>query len=354
MSTKILIIDDNKEILENVNELLELAGYTIFTANNGKKGLELARENKPDLILCDIMMPELDGYGVIRALRNISELAGVPFVFMSAKAEKTDFRMGMDLGADDYLTKPFSGDDLLRVVEARLKRGQLLKTIPENKEGNSNQLKITSNPSDWMNLFCDNRTIKKTRKKDMLFMEGEPSNFLYYLISGKMKIFKSNELGKEYIINIYKEGDFLGYAALLENNGLHKESAMAIEESEVALIPRNDFFKLLSSGSEMAMKFIKLMSSNFSETEEKLLKLAYDSARKRVAEAILFVYKKYNVGEDSTQSFSLQRDNISALSGISPESVSRNLTDFREEGLIETCNGMVKILNLKKLETLKN
>ncbi len=354
MPTKILIIDDNKEILENVNELLELAGYTIFTANNGKKGLELARENKPDLILCDIMMPELDGYGVIRALRNNSELAGIPFVFMSAKAEKTDFRLGMDLGADDYLTKPFSGDDLLKIVEARIKRSQLFKATAGNSLDKWNNSENSVNPSDWMNIFCDNRTIKKIRKKDMLFMEGEPSNFLYFLISGKMKIFKSNEWGKEYIVDIYKEGDFFGYSALIGKNGLHKESAMAIEESEVALIPRHDFFKLLDSNSEMAMKFIELISSNFSEAEEKLLKLAYDSARKRVAEAIVFVFKKYQMGEGDSMSFSLQRDNISALSGISPESVSRNLTDFRTEGLIETCNGTIKILNLKKLETLKN
>jgi CRP-like cAMP-binding protein len=353
MSSKILIIDDNKEVCENVNELLELAGYTTYTANNGKTGLEMAHKYKPNLILCDIMMPELDGYGVIRALQNIPGMVGIPFVFMSAKAEKSDFRTGMDLGADDYLTKPFNGDDLLKIVDARLRKNQLINATFKNNETELSELKDTGDSLEWMSSFCNNRTIKKVRKKDILFMEGESSNFLYFLKSGKMKIFKSNECGKEYIIDIYKEGDFLGYTALLSNSK-HKESAMAIEDAEVALIPQHDFLKLLDSNKEMAISFVKLMSCNFSEAEEKLLKLAYDSARKRVAEAILFIYKKYQLDGMNELSFSLQRDNISALSGISPESVSRNLTDFREEGLIETTNGMIKILDLKKLEMLKN
>ena len=133
----ILIIDDSSDMRENANELLELAGYKTYTATNGKEGLDLARKHKPDLILCDIMMPELDGYGVLRALENIPEMVSTPFVFLTAKAERTDFRKGMDLGADDYITKPFSGDDLLRVVSARLKKSLLLK---KNFERNINGL----------------------------------------------------------------------------------------------------------------------------------------------------------------------------------------------------------------------
>src|ERR1035437_6563147 len=124
MSNTILSIEDNKDMRENTNEILQLAGYTTHSADDGKHGLELAHKHKPDLILCDIMMPELDGYGVIRALENIPEMVGVPFVFMTAKSEKSDFRKGMDLGADDYLTKPFNGADLLKVVSARLRKSE--------------------------------------------------------------------------------------------------------------------------------------------------------------------------------------------------------------------------------------
>lgn len=353
MKKIILIIEDTADVRENVAELLELAGYKTFTANNGKDGLESVIKNKPDLVLCDITMPILDGYGVLRAFENIPEVAGTPFIFITAKAGKTDFRTGMDLGADDYLTKPFSGDDLLRIVAARLKKNQLMKKSFENNLDGLNDFMNSAKMQQGVDILSDHRTIKKIRKKDMLFMEGDSPNYLHFIVSGKIKIFKSNELGKEYIIDIYKEGDFLGYVALLEDNK-HKESAMAIENSEVALIPKQDFFQLLYSNNEVAMKFVKLMSSNFAEAEEKLLKLAYDSARKRVAEAIIFVSKKYQIEGEDELSFTLLRENLSALSGISTESVSRNLTNFKEEGLIETCNGNIKILNLKKLETLKN
>lgn len=120
-------------------------------------------------------------------------------------------------------------------------------------------------------------------------------------------------------------------------------------------MPKEDFFKLLLSNQDVSINFIKLLTNNYLDVEEKLLKLAYDSARKRVAEALIFVSKKYqNEDLKSDSSFSLLRENISALSGISPESVSRNLTDFKEEGLIESFRGKIKIIDLKKLESIKN
>jgi CRP-like cAMP-binding protein/CheY-like chemotaxis protein len=350
---KILIIEDNTEVLENTAELLEIAGYSILTAENGKDGLESAKKNKPDLVLCDVMMPILDGYGVLRAFENIPEINGTPFVFITAKAEKADFRLGMDLGADDYLTKPFSGDDLLKVVAARLKKSQHLKKTFENNIDGLNNFLDTAKIQKGVTILSDKRTIKKVKKRDLLFMEGDTLSHLFFIVSGKIKTFKSNESGKDLIIDILKEGDFLGHVALLEDKPLN-ESAIAIEDSEVAIIPKEDFFQLLYSNNDVAITFIRLMSHNLSEAEDKLIKLAYDSARKRVAEAIIFVSKKYQTEDNKELSFSLLRENISALSGISPESVSRNLTDFKEEGLIETTNGCIKILNLKKLECIKN
>lgn len=353
MKKSILIIEDSADVRENTTELLELAGYKIFTATNGKEGLEAAKINKPDLVLCDIMMPILDGYGVIRAFENIPEMAGTPFIFMTAKSERSDIRKGMDLGADDYLTKPFSGDDLIRIISARLKKVELMKKSFANNIEGLNEFMHTVKAEIGVNIFPEHKTRKKLRKKDMLFMEGDTPNFLYYIVSGKIKIFKSNDAGKEYIIDIYKEGDFLGYVALLEESK-HNEFAMAIENSEVALIPKEDFFQLIYSNHDVAMKFVKLLSRSFSEAEEKLIHLAYNSARKRVAEAIIYVSKKYEKEKENELSFTLLRENISSLSGISPESVSRNLSDFREEGLIETHNGILKIINFKKLQNLKN
>jgi len=118
----ILIIEDQPDMRENIATILEMEEFAVLEAPNGRDGLGLAREEKPDLILCDIMMPEMDGYDVLHALRQDRTIAGTPFIFLTAKGEKRDLRTGMDLGADDYLTKPVSADELLGAVGARLDR----------------------------------------------------------------------------------------------------------------------------------------------------------------------------------------------------------------------------------------
>lgn len=353
MKKAILIIEDNADVRENTAELLELAGYKTITANNGKEGLESVKNKIPDLVLCDIMMPELDGYGVLRAFDNIPEMAGKPFIFMTAKSEKSDIRRGMDLGADDYLTKPFTGDDLIRIIGARLKKVDLMQKTFENSIHGVNEFMHTAKHEIGISIFPENKTRKMLRKKAMLFMEGDTPSNLYYVVSGKIKVFKSNETGKEFIVDIYKEGDFFGYVELIEGCK-HKEFAMAIENSEVALIPKEDFYQLLYSDHDIALIFINLLAKSYSDAEEKLIHLAYNSARKRVAEAIIFVYEKYQKEGEPKLMFNLMRENISSLSGISPESVSRNLSDFRDQGLIETHNGNLRILDLEKLKKMKN
>lgn len=353
MNNTVLIIEDNADIRENVSELLQLAGYKTLLAENGKAGLEMALQCKPDLILCDIMMPELDGYGVLRALENNHDLSGVPFVYLSAKTKRADLRMGMDLGADDYLFKPFTGDELLRIVSARIRKNMNLKAKYENNLNGLDNLISSAKHLFDINTISENRTIKRLRQKDMLYMEGDSANFLYFVVSGKVKTYKTNELDKEYIMEINREGDFFGYVPLFEG-GQHKESAVAIENSEIALIPKQDFFNLLLANSRISIEFIRLISRNYAEAEEKLIKLAYNSARKRVAEALLFISEKYKSDAGGQVSFALQRENISAIAGISPESVSRNLTEFKEEGLIRTDNGAIVIVDFKKLESMKN
>jgi DNA-binding NarL/FixJ family response regulator len=121
---KILIIEDDPEMRRNLATVLRLEKYCPATAENGQAGLELARRETPDLILCDVMMPGLDGYGVLQALRADHKLALVPFVFLTARGEKDDLRSGMNLGADDYLTKPVPKTELLAAIEARLRRSE--------------------------------------------------------------------------------------------------------------------------------------------------------------------------------------------------------------------------------------
>ncbi|HEY0457305.1 MAG TPA: response regulator transcription factor [Verrucomicrobiae bacterium] len=121
---KILIIEDEPEMRRNITTLLRYHDYEPIQAENGRIGVELARREKPDLVLCDVMMPELDGHSVLQLLQQDSELALIPFIFLTAKGEKDDLRSGMELGADDYLTKPVANADLVRAIEARLRRAQ--------------------------------------------------------------------------------------------------------------------------------------------------------------------------------------------------------------------------------------
>jgi len=121
---KILVIDDHEPMRRNVLMILEMEGFKGIGAENGRQGLELARREKPDLILCDVMMPGLDGYSVVQALREDKATATIPFIFLTAKGERLDVRVGMNYGADDYLSKPVGHEELLATIVARLERKQ--------------------------------------------------------------------------------------------------------------------------------------------------------------------------------------------------------------------------------------
>ena len=121
---KILVIEDEPEMRRNITTLLKYHDYQPISAENGCDGVETARREIPDLILCDVMMPKMDGYGVLQALQSDPALARIPFIFLTAKGEKDDLRDGMNLGADDYLTKPVANADLVKAIETRLRRSQ--------------------------------------------------------------------------------------------------------------------------------------------------------------------------------------------------------------------------------------
>ncbi|GIV26535.1 MAG: hypothetical protein KatS3mg027_0349 [Bacteroidia bacterium] len=297
---KVLIIEDNADMRDNISEILELAGYEVITAKNGKEGVKLARSEHPDLIICDIMMPELDGYGVLSILSKDSHTAEIPFIFLTAKAEKQDMRKGMEMGADDYLTKPFTDTDLLNAIKARFEKFQRIKNIVQE---NNVSLENVQNFFDEaaMQMSIDKLTkghkIITVPKKELLFREGKYPNALYFIVNGKVKAFRINEYGKEFIIDLYKPGDFVGYEALLEDT-TYQFSASSLEVSEVCIIPKEQFFLLLNTNKDVSNTFIKLLSNGIKEKEERLMKMAYNSIRKRVAEALLFLIEKYKQSDD--------------------------------------------------------
>lgn len=277
---KILLIEDNTDIRENTAEILELANYKVYTAGNGKEGVEIALKEKPNLIICDIMMPVLDGYAVLHMLNKNPETHQIPFIFLSAKTEKSDIRKGMSLGADDYITKPFEGTELLEAVEGRLKKARMIREkIADGIEG-FNQLLTVTDSKNALQTLREGRNINKYKKKQIIFSEGNRPSRLYYLQKGKVRTFKSNENTKELVVGLYSEGDFLGYIALLEGTA-YKETAEAMEDCELAVIPKEEFESLLNNNREIAKLFIKLLAKNISEKEEQLLGMAYNSLRKK-------------------------------------------------------------------------
>ncbi|TAL63291.1 MAG: response regulator [Bacteroidetes bacterium] len=354
MSKSILLIEDNKDMRENTSEILELAHYKVQTAKNGKEGVDLAQKSKPDLIICDIMMPLLDGYGVLHMLSKNNETAGIPFIFLTAKAERSDLRKGMEMGADDYLTKPFDDIELLNAVESRLKKSDMMKKeFSKNMEG-LNEFITSAKGIEDLKKLSHERDVRIFKKKENIYSEDGYPRGVYFVVKGKVKTYKTHEQGKEFITGLFKEGDFFGYLALLEEEGKYTDSAMTLEDSEVCLIPKDDFFSLVYKNAEVSRKFIKMLSDNLQEKEDHLIKLAYNSVRKRVAEALVTLSNRYKKDGEQQFSMNISREDLANLAGTATETTIRTLSDFKEDGLVDIKGGTIAVMNYDKLARMKN
>lgn len=353
MKHRILLIEDNTEIRENTAEILELSNYIVDTAENGKAGVEKALQQKPDLIICDIMMPVLDGYGVLHLLSKNDQLSGVPFIFLTAKSERTDLRKGMEMGADDYITKPFTDIELLNAIDSRLKKVKALqKEYSPDLQGMQEMLNEFGVKSTLENI-TEYREENQYRKKQVIYMEGNHPHELFYVKKGKVKTYVSNDDGKVLTTGLFGDGDFFGYTALLEGT-TYKETAEAIEESVIARIPFGDFQQLLYHNPEATKKIIQLLSRNISEKEQQLLNIAYNSLRKRVANALMSLVNKYGNEGNEKFSINLSREDLANIAGTATESLIRTLSDFKAEKLIDIQGSRITVLNEKKLSGMIN
>ncbi len=348
----ILIIEDNTDVRENTAEILELANYKVLQAENGKVGVDVAQKTKPDLIICDIMMPVLDGYGVIHLLNKQPETACIPFIFLTAKSERLDFRKGMEMGADDYISKPFDDIELLNAVETRFKKNENLKAQFSKNISGINSFFDEARKTDELKLLSNNRRIKTYKKKEIIFSEGSNPVHLFFLAKGKVKLLRSHEYGKELITTLYTEGDFFGYTALLEE-GAYLENAEAMEECEVYLIPKEDFLSIMYSNIGVMKIFVKMLSDNIQEKENQLINLAYSSVRKRVANALVNLQERFETGSQNKFSITVSREDLANMVGTATESLIRTLSDFKAEKLIEIKGSSITIIDSLKLKKLK-
>ncbi len=349
----VLIIEDNREVRENTVELLQLAGYNVLDAENGKQGVDIAVKQLPDLIICDIMMPELDGYGVLHMLNRNPATAYIPFIFLTAKAERSDLRKGMEMGADDYITKPFDDVELMNAIEVRLKKYETAgKEIGHGKDSIDGFLNHAAE-SEHLKLTDSEREVQHYRKKQMIYTQSHRPGFLFYVLKGKIKTFRMNDDGKELITGIYRENDFFGYTPILKEIN-YEDNAEVMEDAEVMLIPHKDFLAVLSANSSIARQFIKLLSANLNEKEEQLIHLAYNSLRKRVADGLLLVYDRFRKNEKDNPKLAISREDLAQIVGTATESLIRTLSDFKAEKLIEINDGKIVISNEPKLRGMLN
>jgi CRP/FNR family cyclic AMP-dependent transcriptional regulator len=349
---KILIIEDDFEARENMAEILELAGYTVIQAGNGKEGVSLALREIPNLIVCDINMPELDGFGVLHMVQSKIATKTVPFIFLTGNAERSEMRKGMDLGADDYITKPCTTTELLNAVASRFNKSQMLRS--ELLQGITGFDKLVNAAvGSSVGSLTEDRTMQVFKKNQIIYSEGSHPHKMYYIQKGKVKTYVTSEEGKNLVLNIYSDGDFFGYLALLENNA-HKESAETLDDCEIAMIPRVDFENLVNNDREISQKFIQLLAKNVREKEKQLLNLAYSSLRKRVAHTLLMLFNKYKTKASEKPIIDMSRENIANITGTTRESLIRTVSDFKEEGIIDIKGGIIYILKEKALLKLAN
>ena len=346
----ILVIDDNKDIRDNTAEILELAGYKVSTAENGKRGVDIAIKEKPSVIVCDIMMPELDGYGVLHLVRKNTETQNIPFIFLTAKTERSDLRKGMEMGADDYITKPFEDIELLNAIEIRLKKVEILDNKYASGPQGVSQFIRDVKDSGLMKQLADQYDVDTYGKKQTLYQESKRPRFLFYVVKGKLKGFKTHEDGKEYITDLFGEGDFIGYSALIEDRN-YDDTVVVLEESDIMQIPREDFQRMVFEDITIATKFIRIITQNVKEKEERLLSLAYSSLRKRVAKALVDISGKFNAA-GGNKPIEISREDIAHYVGTATESLIRTLSDFKAEKQIEIKDGKISITNLDKLKNM--
>ncbi len=290
-------------------------------------------------------MPEMDGYEVLYLLSKNPKTASLPFIFLTAKAEKSDFRKGMNMGADDYITKPFEEMELLGAIERRLKKYDELTSA-----NGIDDLTRASNANSKV-LVEKERKTRVFKKKDVIYREGDFGSYAYKIESGKVKTYRINKDGKEFIHDLLKDGDYLGEKALIQDD-VRTEFAEAMEDTKLSLIPRDEFNELIFGNREVASKFIKLLSKNLSEREHELMELAYNTVRKRTADALTKLHQTY-VNEKGIASFDISRSDLASMVGTATESVIRILSEFKKDHWIEINGSSITILEPEKIRAIK-
>lgn len=334
MKVKILLIEDHQDVRENTAEILELSNYKVCTAEDGKKGVEVATLENPDIIICDIMMPEMDGYQVLQHLRKQELTACTPFIFLTAKTERTDIRKGMNIGADDYLTKPFDENELLEAIASRLEKHDVLKKEFSKDIENVNLFFDDVAVQNDLESLTENRDAVAYNIKDFVFSEGDAAHTLYYILKGAVKTYKTVESGKSLVTGLFGPGQFVGQLSLLTGEGLYRDTATVLEQAEVIKIPKLEFTNLLFEDKLISNRFISMMSKDILNLQEQLISMAFDTVRQRLAKVLLDLSQTQILHNTTNKGINITREDLANLIGTATETAIRMLTKFKDEKLV--------------------
>ena len=337
----ILVIEDNADVRENVCDILHLAGYTSIPAASGREGVKLATTHHPDLILCDIMMPDLDGYGVLKILGDREDTVGIPFVFVTAKSEQEDLRRGMNLGADDFVTKPFYKDELLRVIEVRLRKSgdRATPKAPSHWTGFLSQGALEST----MQALLERASTRTFKRGEAIYREGEQVRDVFFLRSGFAKHQKTTDFGKTIIVYVFSAGDFFGYPEMIAERA-YEHDTIALTDIEVDSIPAQEFKERLAGNPNVADMVLGYFANGLLDADARIMNQAYLSVHKRCAMTLLRAAELFG-----DESWPMSREELSQWAGTAKETFIRNLTSLRDSGYVAVDGSRITITNEEKL-----
>ncbi len=340
----ILLIEHDAALRHMLNEILGLAGYHVHTAASGMEGVQMINDAMPDLIICELALPDLPGLQILDLLRKSRHIDHVPFIVLTANDSRKEIRKVMGKGADDYLVKPFDHVDLLDTLATRLSKSTHHQTY---QVANPTTLFDDATGRAVLKRLARNQELREFGSREMIFGKGEQARYMFLVRTGRVMAYRVNASGKHFVTDIYGPGDFFGVEALIFDWD-SRESAMALEKSSLYLIPREPFLEVLQSDRHFSALILTQLASNIKSREENMLSIAYDSVRKRIAKALIKLGDKAENGG----SFRIFREDLSNMVGTAKESVSRTLTEFRKEHLIDIDRGRITILSRDKLAKL--
>lgn len=344
MTGAILLIEDQQSVRENIAELLELAGHRVLQAENGIEGIRMAKMHLPDLVLCDIMMPELDGYGVAEVLGRQPETSRIPLIFLTARADAADFRKGLSKGAVDYISKPFQSHELLETIEMRLKREHPQRRAEAGRAAWNNWV-IGLQSDHPATLQGAQLQVLKLDKGSNLYAEGDSSRFVWFIKSGYIKQERLDSKGKKLCLRMLGPGDFTGWTGDFEH-GMHEEDATCITAAEVIRIAQSDVHEAFLERPELALELHRRTHETSKEFESAALSLAYGTARENTARALL----RFALPSPDGLIIRLSREDLANSVGMASESIIRTLAGFKQDGLTDTIGRTVVLLDPNGLE----